>query len=235
MFVNTKQRSNQAETMDDLALEGDLLRDTLYQLARINYWLGGYRPTIGAIKKMIQKQPENQLITIVDVGCGGGDMLREIAGFGRKYHRNFKLIGIDANSFIINYAREKTVKYPEIEYISQNIFSDEFAKLEYDIAMFNLVLHHFSDDEIIRLLKLIVAQAKMGVIVNDLHRSALAYFLFQIVCLGISNPMARDDGLISILKGFKKEELIDFSEKLKLQKYVVQWKWAFRYLWTIEN
>ena len=235
MFVNTKQRSSQTEIMDDLALEGDLLRDTLDQLARINYWLGGNRPSIGALKKMIRKMPDNQEITIVDVGCGGGDMLRVVADFGRKNKRNFKLIGIDANEFIINYAREKTVKYPEIEYISQNIFSDEFKKLNYDIAMFNLVLHHFNDDQILQLLKFISSKARLGVIVNDLHRSALAYYLFWVICLAISNPMAREDGLISILRGFKKKDLIDFAEKLKLKKYVIQWKWAFRYLWTIEN
>ena len=53
-------------------------------------------------------------------------MLRVIADFGRKHRRNFKLIGVDANEFIVNYAKEKTVKYPEIDYFSQNVFSKEF-------------------------------------------------------------------------------------------------------------
>jgi 2-polyprenyl-3-methyl-5-hydroxy-6-metoxy-1,4-benzoquinol methylase len=129
MFVNTKQRSTQSEAMDDLAMEGEMLRDTLGQLARINYWLGGYRPTISALKKMIQTLPLDRQITIVDIGCGGGDMLRVVAAFGRKYHRNFKLIGIDANDFIVNYAKEQTIKYPEISYFSLNVFSDVFAAL----------------------------------------------------------------------------------------------------------
>ncbi len=234
MFVNTKQRSTQSEIMDDLNLEGELLRDTLDQLARINYWLGGYRPTIDALKKMIQTLPLDQQITIVDIGCGGGDMLRVVADFGRKNHRDFKLIGIDANDFTVNYARQLSLKYPEISYFSHNIFSDEFEALNYDIAMFNLVLHHFNDDEIIQLLAATSSKARVGVIVNDLHRSALAYYLFQLVCLVISNPMARYDGLTSILRGFKKQDLIQYSKKLNLKNYVVKWKWAFRYLWTIE-
>ena len=235
MFVNTKYRSTQSEIMDDLALEGEMLRDTLDQLARINYWLGGNRPTIAGLKRLIQNLPQEQKITIVDIGCGGGDMLRVIADYGRKKRRNFKLIGIDANEFIINYAKEKTVNYPEISYFSQNIFSDEFETMNYDIALFNLVLHHFKDDEIISLLTSISSKAKKGVIVNDLNRNALAYYLFQVVCLTISNPMIREDGLISILRGFKKNDLVQFSKKLNLKNYVVQWKWAFRYLWTIEK
>jgi 2-polyprenyl-3-methyl-5-hydroxy-6-metoxy-1,4-benzoquinol methylase len=221
--------------MDDLAMEGELLRDTLEHLAKVNKWLGGYQSTLGALEKLIHTLPLDQQITLIDIGCGGGDTLRKIADFGRKQQRNFKLIGVDAYAFIINYAKEKSTKYPEISYFSQNVFSAEFSELSYDIALFNLVLHHFSDDEIIRLLSAVSGKAGVGVIVNDLHRSALAYYLFQLVCLTISNPMARDDGLTSILKGFKRKDFIRFSQKLNVKNYVIHWKWAFRYLWRIDK
>jgi hypothetical protein len=45
--------------------------------------------------------------------------------------------------------------------------------------------------------------------------------------------MSRQDGLTSILRGFKKEELVSFSQKLNFKKYTVNWKWAFRYEWLI--
>lgn len=221
--------------MDDLAMEGEMLRDTLELLARVNQWLGGYRSTLGALKNMIDPLTLDQPITLIDIGCGGGDTLRVIADFGRKQQRNFKLIGIDANEFIINYAKEKSIKYPEISYFSQNVFSTEFLDLKYDIALFNLVLHHFNDDEIIQLLSTVSGKAGFGVIVNDLHRSALAYYLFQLVCLTISNQMARDDGLISILRGFKRKDFIRYSQQLKVNSYVIHWKWAFRFLWAIDN
>jgi hypothetical protein len=47
--------------------------------------------------------------------------------------------------------------------------------------------------------------------------------------------MTKVDGLVSILRGFKKEELTQFSNKLKLENYSIQWKWAFRYQWIISN
>jgi hypothetical protein len=47
--------------------------------------------------------------------------------------------------------------------------------------------------------------------------------------------MSREDGLVSILRGFKKDELIRFSEKLNLTNYKIQWKWAFRYQWIIRK
>ncbi len=235
MFVNTKQRSTQIEIMDDLSMEGEVLRDTLDQLARINKWLGGNRATLSALKKLIDKVPLEEQISIIDIGCGHGDTLRVMADFGRKHRRNFKLIGVDANEFAIEYGKQLSTDYPEITYFSQNIFSKEFSKLNYDLALLNLFLHHFKEDEIIPLLSSISSKARIGVIVNDLHRNALAYYLFKLLCVTISNRMVRDDGLTSILKAFKREDLIRFSQKLNVKNYVIHWKWAFRYLWTINN
>lgn len=235
MIISTKQRTTQSEIMDDFTLGGELLRDTLDKLAGINKWLGGNRTTLNAIKKLIAKLPLAEQITIVDVGCGNGDLLRLIADFGRKRNRNFKLIGIDANESAINYARELSLDYPEITYYSQNIFSREFSSLNYDLVLLNLFLHHFKEDEIIQLILAMSLKARIGIIVNDLHRNVLAYYLFKLLCVTISNSMVRDDGLTSILRGFKRVDLIRYSKKLKLKNYVIHWKWAFRYLWIIDN
>ncbi len=235
MIVNTKQRTTQSEIMDDFTLGGALLRDTLDKLSGINKWLGGNRTTLNALKKLIDKLPLKEEIFIIDVGCGNGDLLRLIADFGRKYNRNFKLIGVDANEFAIEYARELSRDYQEIAYHSQNIFSEEFSNLNYDLVLLNLFLHHFKENEIIQLISAMTSKARIGVIVNDLHRNALAYYLFKLLCMTISNSMVRDDGLTSILRGFKRVDLIRYSHKLKLRNYVIHWKWAFRYLWTIDN
>jgi hypothetical protein len=47
------------------------------------------------------------------------------------------------------------------------------------------------------------------------------------------NKMSREDGLLSILRGFKKPELVQFSQKMGFKNAVVRWKWAFRYQWII--
>jgi hypothetical protein len=97
-------------------------------------------------------------------------------------------------------------------------------------------MHHFKDDEIIQLLTVFNANSSIGIVINDLHRSFISYRLFQALCFVFRlNRMSREDGLISILRGFKKGELIRFSKKLKLTNYKIQWKWAFRYQWIIKK
>ena len=74
------------------------------------------------------------------------------------------------------------------------------------------------------------------IVINDLQRSKISYRLFQVLCFVFRlNNMSKQDGLTSILRGFKKKELLDFSEKLKFKKYSIQWKWAFRYQWMISK
>jgi 2-polyprenyl-3-methyl-5-hydroxy-6-metoxy-1,4-benzoquinol methylase len=234
MKLNTKYRTDEPEIMDDFALEGAELTDALDKIARINQFLGGNSLTLNGVEKFINTLPKNKEIAIIDLGCGNGDMLRTLADYATEKQLNFKLIGIDANPFTVNYARNSSIKYPNIEYLSEDIFETKFEHLNFDIALCTLTLHHFKDNEIAKILEILEQQAKLGIVINDLHRSKIAYHLFKLVCFVFKlNEMPKKDGLTSILRGFKKIELQEFSKKLKYSNATIQWKWAFRYQWII--
>jgi 2-polyprenyl-3-methyl-5-hydroxy-6-metoxy-1,4-benzoquinol methylase len=236
MSLKTKYRTDKPEIMDDFAMEGEVLREALDKIAKINQLLGGNKLTLLGVKSLIYKVPKTAVITIVDVGCGNGDMLRNLADYGLKNNLNFKLIGIDANNFTINHALKLSENYSNISYRCEDIFDKAFSELKYDIVLCTLTLHHFKESEIFDIMNVFHTNAAFGVVVNDLQRSSLAYRLFQSLCLVFKlNAMSREDGLISILRGFKKKELIDFSEKLNFSNYTIKWKWAFRYQWIISK
>ena len=221
--------------MDDFAMEGEILRDALDKIAKINQLLGGNQLTLKGVQELIQNSKSKEIV-IVDVGCGNGDMLRTLADFGFKNNLKFNLIGIDANNFTISHAQKLSEKYANISYRCEDIFAESFKELKYDIVLFTLTLHHFKDNEIVQLLKVFYNNASIGIVINDLHRSAVAYRLFQALCFVFQlNDMSREDGLTSILRGFKKEELVAFSKKLNFKKYTIHWKWAFRYQWIISK
>lgn len=233
MAINTKYRTEEEEIMDDFSLKGEELRDALDKIASINQFLGGNHLTLQGVKKLIHAKEE---ITIIDVGCGNGDMLRTLADFANKNNFKFNLIGIDANAFTIDYAIKLSQDYPNISFKCEDIFSKVFSQLKYDIVLVTLTLHHFKNKEIDYLIQLFSRNAKIGIVINDLHRSSIAYRLFQLICVLFRlNTMSRQDGLISILRGFKKQELQDFSIRNGLKDYTIQWKWAFRYQWIIKN
>jgi 2-polyprenyl-3-methyl-5-hydroxy-6-metoxy-1,4-benzoquinol methylase len=218
--------------MDDFTMKGELLRDTLDKLGSINKWLGGNSITINGIQKLLKNQSKERTYTIIDLGCGHGDILRLVADFGRKKGYKFQLLGIDANQDAIDYACELSTDYPELSFRNEDIFSEAFNEIDYDIALTTLFLHHFKDDDILNLLSRLLKKASLGIVVNDLQRSQIAYGLFKLLGVVISNDMIKQDGLTSILRSFKREDLEQMSNTLNL-KSQIQWKWAFRYQWLI--
>lgn len=233
-MIDTTFRTDEREIMDDFTLEGKALRDNLDILSSINKWLGGNQVSLNGIHKLIKKLPKEKELVIADLGCGNGDMLRRVSKLGKKLGYRFKLIGIDANKDSIQYATLLSLGFENITYFQMNIFSDEFKKLHYDIALSTLFLHHLNDEEILDKLHFLKDQASTGIVVNDLHRNKLAYFLFNIISFFINNKIIRNDGLVSIRRGFKKEELQYFADQLQL-KSDITWKWAFRYQWIMKT
>ena len=234
LFIDTTYRSNKTEIMDDFTMKGELLRDTLDKLGKINKLLGGNSVTLNGIRQLLEGKPKDKTYAIIDLGCGHGDILRLIADFGRKEGFNFQLIGIDANQDAIDYASELSVEYSELSFKNKDIFSEDFQNMNYDIALATLFLHHFKTDELEVLLKQLASRAKLGLVINDLHRSEIAYGLFKLLSLVISNQMIIDDGLTSILRAFKRKDLENLAQKLNL-KSEIRWKWAFRYQWLIKK
>ena len=234
LLVSTKYRSDQEEIMDDLDYNGPILHDALDKLAIINRWLGGNIVTINGLKKVIKNHPKNDVITIIDLGCGGGDILREVSRFGKNNGYQFRLIGIDANQYTISHAKSLSTNFKNIEFKTIDIFSEAFKELKYDVVLTTLFLHHFKEQELISFIKPVLEKAKLGIVVNDLHRHKLAYYLFKLLSTTIKNRTIVEDGLTSVLRGFKREELVEISKQLNAN-HQIQWKWAFRFQWILKH
>lgn len=220
--------------MDDFALKGQNLEKTLNDLDKVNKWLGGNKITLEGIKKVSESACYAGPLKILDVGCGNGTLLKEVADFGRKEGIAMDLKGIDANAYAIEIARKNAEAYQNISFEALDVFSEKFKARETDIVLCTLTLHHFEDEEIVLLLKNFVEMSSLGIVVNDLQRSKTAYYLFKAFCaVFIDNKIAKEDGLVSIRKSFRKKDLLKYAEHLKVRKQEISWKWAFRYQWII--
>lgn len=234
MGIDTTHRTSETEIMDDFLLQGEELRDALDKIAVINKLLGGNTLTLKAVKRLFAAMDTTKKITVADVGCGNGDMLRVLADYAGKKNITLELTGIDANRFTIDYAKKLSEGYTNIEYNCLDIFEEEFQKMHFDIILCTLTLHHFEDVALLKIMRSFHENASTGIIINDLHRSKAAYYLFKIISwlFGL-NRMSTEDGLVSILRGFKKKELESYSKQLGFKNYSITWRWAFRYEWII--
>ena len=233
---SNKYRSAQVEIMDDLDFQGEEMKNLLKDLKTVNKWLGGNNITIAGLQILLKNHPKNDSLTLLDIGCGDGEVLRTCSDFGNKNNFNFKCIGLDFNENIIVVARNQSHNYPNISFEKVDVFLDEELIPNCDIALCTLFLHHFSNEKIEKLLTILLNKANIGLIINDLQRSKRAFNLFKIVSkLFLRTKTANHDGLVSIARGFKKSELESISKKIPNQQSEIHWRWAFRYQWILKK
>ncbi len=231
-----KYRSQQIEIMDDLDFQGLEMKNLLNDLRIVNKWLGGNNITIDGLKELLKERPKTEKITILDLGCGDGELLRQCAYFGKKNNLNIELIGLDFNENILQLAEIKSSEFSNINFQKVDVFSEENLIPNCDIALCTLFLHHFSDERIESFLKVLIEKTHIGLIINDLHRSRAAFNLFKVISqLFLKTDTARHDGLVSIAKGFKKQELESFSKRIINQQSEINWRWAYRYQWILKK
>lgn len=223
-----KYRSTELELMDDLNLSGEELRKNLAELEVINNWLGGHKVVLSALEKL-QIQPEHTL-HIADIGCGGGDTLKSIANWARRKSISITLEGIDANDFMVQYARKCCANYPEISINQYNVFSEAFAQQTYDVLVCSLFCHHFTDEQLVRLFGQLYRQADKMVIINDLHRHWLAYYSIKYITAVFSGSrLVKNDAPLSVWRAFKKQDLKRLMQQAGIKNYTLKWMWAFRW------
>ncbi len=232
-MMDLSERSKEIELMDGFQGTENELELVLTDINRVNAVLGGNAITLEAVFRLLRKHPKKSY-TILDVGCADGNMLREIALRARKAKIIIKLIGLDLNDLSLVIAKKKSLKFPEIEYLNQDVFTLE--NMDLDIVITTLTLHHFRDRDIPKFLHRFSEMASIGVVINDLQRSRLAYYLFRAFSvIFIKTYTAKHDGLISILRGFKKKELQNFADQLPNIDHQISWKWAFRFRWVLQK
>ena len=228
-MADLQKRSAEVEIMDDLNCNGEVVDQTLRELEFINRWLGGNAVTLEGAKLLINDRKE--ILTIVDLGCGGGDMLKLLSDWARKNNRKLNLVGIDANPNIISFAKENCKAYPEITFETLNIFSEDFQSRKYDVVMGTLFYHHFTQEELVNFFSKLKQQVRIGIIINDIHRHYLAFHSIRLLTkLFSKSAMVKFDAPLSVLRAFTKRELTDILNKSQLSSFTIKWRWAFRWL-----
>ena len=216
--------------MDDLTLATDALRQNLDELETINTWLGGYQPVLDALARLRGQFPAGRPLRVADLGSGGGDTLRHVAHWARRNGVSVELTGIDANQFMLDYAAAKSQDFPEISYRQLDIFSAEFRSEPYDILTCSLFCHHFTDEELVPLLRQWQQQARVAVAINDLHRHWLAYHSIKwLTRLLGGSYLVQHDAPLSVARAFRRADWVRLLAAAGITQYELRWRWAFRW------
>jgi len=228
-----KSRSTEKELLDRNDIPFADIKKNMEELEIINSRLGGHRITIDGVRKLISEFKnllQNQgYLTIVEIGCGGGNNLAAIADWAKKKSINLKLIGVDINPDCIAFAREKN-KALDIEFICDD-YKIAVPRIGVsDIFIASLFCHHFNEEEFQKLIRRMITLSRAGFVINDLHRHPVAYYSIKYLTKIFSKSyLVKNDAPLSVLRGFKRNELEDAFKNVDKEYYYIKWKWAFRW------
>lgn len=217
MLFYFTERARTPDLMDLHESDISLIPPTLYQLARINFWISGIR---GVIKKHIINSAckENlKTITIAELGCGGCDVSRWLVTYGKRIGLDIQVYGIDHDERICEIAKEQCKLYPEIKIINGSALDLSVLPSQVDYIFANHMAHHIDNEYMTDLLVQMGSYSKRGFLINDLVRSKGAFVAFFVFArLMFRSGFTVHDGLNSIRRGFTQEELMNFWNSTNL-------------------
>lgn len=161
--------------------------------------------------------------SVLDVGAGTGELLGVIAEDARRRQCKAKLVGLDLNDLSIKEVAAESRKFEEISPVRADALRLPFADDTFDYSFCSLFTHHLSNEQIPPALSEMSRVARRGVVVIDLERNAKAWFLFQLFCVAYRiSPLVRQDGSLSIRKGFTCEEMLAIGKNAGLNNVSVR-------------
>jgi ubiquinone/menaquinone biosynthesis C-methylase UbiE len=231
--MDFSKRSYQKELLDREDIPFEDIKRNMQELDFINKKLGGHKITLKGFKLLLQKINQNR-ISILEIGCGGGDNLRVIKEYCKKNKIPVLLTGVDINPHCIDFARSRK-ENEGIEFVSSDYKFYQPANKP-DIIFNSLFCHHFTDEEVVEIFKWMKQNSTKGFFINDLQRHPLAYHSIKWLTKIFSRSyLVKNDAPLSVLRGFKRKELEMLNAQCSIFNFQLKWKWAFRWLLIVNN
>ena len=228
-MIDLRSRSHAHELMDGADVDPATFEACLRDLERINRWTGAYRITLGWLERLREVHDVRQL-AVLDVGSGHGDMLRRIGAWAEARGIAVELVGIDLNPHAATAAARATPPGRPVRYVTADVF-DLPPLSPPDVVISALFAHHLDDQELIRFLCWMEERARLGWLINDLHRHPLPYQIARWTPrLLRMNRLVRHDAAVSVARAFTGRDWERLLARAGLARLAeVSWCFPFRY------
>ena len=198
-------RFRQAELMDDPDLDPDRRAAALRALGRIN------RISLAArrVWREVRRAHESlgRPVRVLDIACGGGDVLLDVGRAARRAGVPVELHGCDVNPGTpvdARLGRASDAGGPEL--FRLDVIREDLPP-GYDVVCCSLFLHHLGRGEAVELLRRMANASGHGLLIQDLRRTTLGYALAWIGLHTLTrSDVARVDGLRSVRAAFSVAE-----------------------------
>jgi ubiquinone/menaquinone biosynthesis C-methylase UbiE len=222
------ERSTEQEIMDIRELTPEETASVYTWIGRVNRFLGGTRVILKHLENFSKNWPEGQTIRILDVGTGSSDIPAEIIKWAARKKLCVHVTALDIDHRALVFGKSRNADIRSLSWVQASCEALPFPDKSFDYVLSSMFFHHLSPAMILKCLEAYDRLAKRGIIINDLYRSRLAYALFDLGTLAVPSPVFRHDGLLSIRRSFRKNDLKEMIQDSGLQYLAARRHFAFR-------
>ena len=229
MFFSPPPRNLRPELLDLDDAPFEEVKDSLEDVRLVNKYLSGYRVLLHCIRDFFKKWPSDKEFSILDLATGSADQPIAVVDMARQFNIKTRILALDINSKMLNYARERIGDYPEIHLIQGDIHSPPFGKDSFDVVINSLSLHHFTRDHAVNILRMADFMGRCGFIINDLRRSRVAHAsIYLITRLFTKNRLTRYDAPVSVMNAFTPSEMTTMAQEAGVKSFKVSRHFPYR-------
>ena len=205
------------------------VRDSLNDVATVNRYLSGYRVLLYHAEKFLKEHQLDRPFTVLDAATGSADQPVALVRLARRLGVPIQITAIDINSKMLKMAKDEICEYPEIRLVQCDLLALPFKDEGFDLAVNNLSLHHFTWDNAVAILKSIYKSARLGFLVNDLHRSRIAHaVIFLLTRIFTRNRLTRYDAPVSVMNAFTPSEFRELAIQAKIYPFEIHRHFPYR-------
>lgn len=234
-MMDLSARMLEDELMDQPGIDAQTHINALCGIGRVN-WISGINGLLWRELKKFQEEAESESLRVLDMACGGGDVLIRLAQRAQCNGLAIQFAGSDISETAVEYAqwKAKFLKLDNLQFFCHDALHDPLTST-YDVVMSSLFLHHLTDHQAIILLRRMSEIATRGILLDDLQRSTIGYVLAWCgVRLLTRSAMVHFDGPVSVKAAFQVDEVRRLAAEAGLGSVQIRRHWPQRFLlrWT---
>ncbi|MDI3211227.1 class I SAM-dependent methyltransferase [Arthrobacter sp. AL12] len=203
MHLLRDRAAHAVEEMDLPGCDPVRLDRTYAQFALVNRAVSGWR---GIYRSQFRPRLRNGPATLLDIGCGGGDVPVMLSRWAARDGLQLEITAIDPDPRASRFAAERH-RASGVTFRQSTAAQLAVEGRSFDLVVSNHVLHHLPEDELPGFLAESARLCRGRVIHNDLRRSPAAYALFFAGSWPFTGSYIRQDGLTSIRRSYTAAEL----------------------------
>lgn len=209
---------NVPELMDRPDVNKDWLREELETLQRLNRF-GGHRLMVRYIDHLLDSRKIEE-ISVLDLATGAADVPRAIVAWARKRRMPIRVTAVDGNEEVLRSAREWCRDWPEIHLDQHNLIALPYGPRSFDIVLCSLALHHFTNEDAVRILGRMNDISRVGFVLNDLQRNWFTIWTAELLARTLMrSPIVANDGPQSFRAAFTVRELRSMASEAGMKNF----------------